>query len=501
VVIDGAYKAPREINFWTGLVMALLVLALSLTGYLLPWDQKGFWATRVATNIAAITPLFGPTLQRLIVGGPDYGHLTLTRFFALHAGIIPATLSALIVGHIFLFRRHGLTARSPHRGPDEKFWPDQVLRDAVACLAVLATGLFLIVYPRLGHPGAPLGAELGAPADPSEPFSAARPQSYFLFLFQLLKYFPGKTEILGAMVLPSLALAVLFAMPFCGRRKLGHGGNVVFLFLLLLGVAWLTERAIVQDRNDPNYFQAVREADAEADRVVVLANSPRGIPATGAVTLLREDPLTRGPKLFARNCASCHRFGGLDGTGRPVKDPEVAADLQGFAGREWLAGLLDPEKIGSAHYFGGTKFKDGKMAKFLVKDIAKFGPAQKDQLREVILALSAEAQLKSQRTADARDAAAIVEGRSLLTNGVMRCTECHQFQKPDEDATAPDLTGYGSRAWIISLVTNPKHPRFYGQRNDRMPAFGDDHLLEPQEIGLIADWLRGDWYEPGQASP
>ncbi|MHB8524351.1 MAG: cytochrome b N-terminal domain-containing protein [Limisphaerales bacterium] len=500
VVIDGAYKAPRELNFWTGLVMLLLVLSLSLTGYLLPWDQKGFWATRVATNIAAITPLIGPALQRLIIGGPDYGHLTLTRFFALHAGVVPGAILVLLVGHIFLFRRHGITARDPRRGPDEKFWPDQVLKDAVACLAVLATALFLIVYPRLFHPAAPLGADLGAPADLSEPYPAARPEWYFLFLFQLLKYFPGKTEILGAMVLPSVVLAALFAMPFLGRRKPGHYFNLAFLFALLLSVAWLTYGAIRQDRHDPDYQEAVREADANAERVVVLAKSPRGIPATGAVTLLREDPLTRGPKLFAKNCANCHRFDGHDGTGHPVKDPPAAADLKTFASRAWIAGLLDPDKIVEAHYFGGTKFKDGKMAKFLSKDVAGFSPPQKEELRKAVLALSAEAQLRSQRVADERDAAAIVEGRALLASSDMRCTECHQFRKPDPDTTGPDLTGYGSREWIIGMITSPKHPRFYGRRNDRMPAFGDDNILDAQTIGILADWLRGDWYEPDEAA-
>src|SRR5687768_10225464 len=69
VVIDGAYKAPREVNFWCGLLLLMLVLGLSLTGYLLPWDQKGYWATKVATNIAGITPVIGPWLQKLVVGG------------------------------------------------------------------------------------------------------------------------------------------------------------------------------------------------------------------------------------------------------------------------------------------------------------------------------------------------------------------------------------------------------------------------------------------------
>ncbi|HKX63377.1 MAG TPA: cytochrome bc complex cytochrome b subunit, partial [Verrucomicrobiae bacterium] len=188
VVIDGAYKAPREVNFWFGIGLLLLVMGLSLTGYLLPWDQKGYWATKVATSIAAITPLIGPELQKLIVGGAEYGHHTLTRFFALHAGVLPGAVIALIVAHIYLFRRHGLTPKEPRRKPDEAFWPEQVLKDAVACLAVLAVVLFLTIR---------YGADLGAPADPAENYAAARPEWYFLFLFQLLKYFPGSSEIIG----------------------------------------------------------------------------------------------------------------------------------------------------------------------------------------------------------------------------------------------------------------------------------------------------------------
>ncbi len=69
VVIDGAYRAPREVNFWLGLILMLIVLSLSLTGYLLPWDQKGYWATRVATNLMGIVPVIGPQLQKLVVGG------------------------------------------------------------------------------------------------------------------------------------------------------------------------------------------------------------------------------------------------------------------------------------------------------------------------------------------------------------------------------------------------------------------------------------------------
>jgi len=72
----------------------------------------------------------------------------------------------------------------------------------------------------------------------------------------------------------------------------------------------------------------------------------------------------------------------------------------------------------------------------------------------------------------------------------------HAFRKPDEDASAPDLTGYGSRQGMIAFINNPAHARFYGKRNDRMPAFGAEKMLEPKSIEMVVDWLRGDWFEP-----
>ena len=488
VVIDGAYKAPREVNYWFGLLLLLLVLGLGLTGYLLPWDQKGYWATKVATSIAAITPVFGEQLQKLIIGGSDYGHHTLTRFFALHAGVLPAAIVVLLVGHIYLFRRHGITAKEPKKKPDAAFWPDQVFRDAVACLAVLATVLFLVIRTR--------GAELTAPADPSEPYSAARPEWYFLFLFQLLKYFPGGTEIWGAIIIPTLVLLVVFAIPFLGKWRLGHRFNLGLLWSLLAGIGLLTWLAMAEDRRNPDYVTGLAQAQREAHRVVVLAQSPTGIPPTGAVGLLRADPLTQGPKLFARNCASCHRYDGHDGLGHTPQDPQSAPELKGFGSREWLAGLLDPKQVSASNYFGGTKFADGKMAKFVKKTFTDADAAKMDELKKVIAAVSAEAALRSQTNADQRDAALIVQGRVLAAGEDMRCTECHQFRKKDEDATGPDLTGWGSREWLVGILANPKHERFYGKKNDRMPAFAEDQILDASAIGMIADWLRGDWYEP-----
>ncbi|HAV63513.1 MAG TPA: menaquinol-cytochrome C reductase [Verrucomicrobiales bacterium] len=492
VVIDGAYKAPREVNFWTGILLLLLVMGLSLTGYLLPWDQKGYWATKVATSIAAVAPVIGPDLQRLIVGGADYGHHTLTRFFALHAGVLPGLIIALIFGHIYLFRRHGVKSKRPHRRPDAPFWPDQVFCDVVACLAILAAVLFLTFWTH--------GAGLSSPADPAEQYEAARPEWYFMFLFEILKYFPASRDFLGlnlevwgAMILPGIVIGLIVAMPLIGRWRIGHRFNLGVLAMAfgIFGVfTWL---AYAKDAANPAFQIAKEEAERQSQRVLELARI-QGIPQTGALTLLHNDPLTQGPKLFAQHCASCHRFDGHDGTGREVQDPQSAPDLKGFASREWLTGFLDPEKILTAHYYGGTKFAErSRMVRFVERDVAEFDDAQKEMLRKVVIALSAEAQLPGQAEADAADAAVIAEGKKLLEHEDMRCTECHQFYFEDEDADAPNLTGYASREWIMSFIADPAHPRFYGDRNDRMPSFGKEETLNEKNIGLLADWLRGDW--------
>ena len=168
ILIDGAYKAPREVNFWTGLILLLLILAISLTGYLLPWDQKGYWATKVATNLAGVVPFFGEHIQRVIVGGPDYGHHTLTRFFALHAGFLPGLVILVIVGHIYLFRKHGITPAHPGKKKrrDGWFWPDQIFRDAVA-LPRRSSGRrdpgFVASWSRTNRSGQP-GGTISGPA-------------------------------------------------------------------------------------------------------------------------------------------------------------------------------------------------------------------------------------------------------------------------------------------------------------------------------------------------
>ncbi|MBW3533705.1 MAG: cytochrome b N-terminal domain-containing protein [Gemmatimonadetes bacterium] len=491
VVIDGAYRAPREINFWFGLILLMLVMGMSLTGYLLPWDQKGYWATKVATSIAAVTPVVGPALQRMLIGGAEYGHHTLTRFFAIHAGLLPLLTILLVLGHIYLFRYHGITPKKPARGPDARFWPDQLFRDAVAALALMAAVMFLVIWSG--------GAHLGAPADPTEPYAAARPEWSFMFLFQWLKYFPAGTEVIGAHVVPGLVLLVVALMPIIGRWRLGHGFNIGLLVALLLGVGLLTRQAYSEDARDPDFQLARSDAEATAARIAALAGSPEGIPAAGALSLLRGDPLTQGPRIFAANCASCHTYDGHDGLGSPPEEEPSASDLQGFASREWLEGLFDRERIGTPEYFGATAHRRGDMVRFVTRVVPTFERADVDR---VIMALSAEAHLPYQSEADSAEFDSILEGRELLVSEAMRCTECHRYRGVgEEDPDGPVLTGYGSREWLTGMIRDPEHPDYYGEDNDGMPRFGVEESLTDEQIGLVADWLRQDWALPMAVFP
>ena len=114
VLLHGAYKYPREVTWFTGVGLLLLVLGFGFTGYLLPWDQKAFWATTIGTRIAGVAPLVGEAILRVMRGGPELSAVTLARFFGAHVWILPGGLLTLLVIHLYLVIRIGITA-SPSR--------------------------------------------------------------------------------------------------------------------------------------------------------------------------------------------------------------------------------------------------------------------------------------------------------------------------------------------------------------------------------------------------
>jgi len=110
VILYGAYKYPREVTWFTGVLLLLIVVGFGFTGYLLPWDQKAFWATTVGTLIAGTPPWIGDWVLRVIRGGQDLSAITLARFFGVHVWVLPAALSILIAVHLYLVVKIGISA-------------------------------------------------------------------------------------------------------------------------------------------------------------------------------------------------------------------------------------------------------------------------------------------------------------------------------------------------------------------------------------------------------
>ena len=508
VIIDGAYRAPREINFWLGLILAQIVLALSLTGYLLPWDQKGYYATQVTTNIVGATPFVGQKLQELAQGGTQYGHHTLTRFFAMHAGVLPGLLVGFLALHIYVFRRHGLTVAKGGRTATAKFWPDQILRDAVACLGVLSVVLLLAIFK---------GAELGAPANPAEVYSAARPEWYFLSLFRFLRFEAVEHYGLafGAIYVPGAILGVITLMPLIAMIRGGHVLNVMFMWLLAAAVVGLTGLAWYEDRTDSEFQAALKEAHRDGDRVVELAQGPTKIPVTGAGTLLAEDPYTQGPRIFAKHCSSCHRFDNHNGRGVKVvtRNPETGAanptpatapDLGKFGTRDWWHAILTDFENHFASTSGSdydleTSASEGMVSWFRESQEVINNPANKDDVAAMVEFLVAQ----SQRPDLEIDEAKYGRGEEILSSGeltdgsITTCDSCHggvggDFELGTDNGGIPELQGYGSKAWLTAFINHPGDPQFYGD-NNHMPRFSDK--LSPHELELLVRFLIRD-YQP-----
>src|SRR5437763_4755651 len=209
VFLWGAYKKPRETTWMVGVLLLLLTLAYGLTGYLLPWDNRAYCGTVVTTQIAAMAPGLGPYATRLLGGGGSVGVVTFARFYALHVLLLPPATMLLIALHVFLVRKHGVAPAPGDEGlPKKKFYPQQVFKDTVAIFIAFAILFVLAIAARV---------PLEQVADPTDTSYIPRPEWYFLFLFQTLKLFEGPLEVVGAVVLPTLAILTLFLAPFIDR--------------------------------------------------------------------------------------------------------------------------------------------------------------------------------------------------------------------------------------------------------------------------------------------
>jgi ubiquinol-cytochrome c reductase cytochrome b subunit len=523
LIISGLYRPPREFVFWTALLMCLCALALLLTGDLLAWSQNSRAATQVRTSFLLLLPGIGQSLYKIAIGGPEFGHLTLTRFLAMHIGLFAGGFFLLLLLNRFFARRAEIAAMTQchekstayesgenyaekDRQKPQEQGPGlncQGWRNAVAGLLVLVVVLTLAL--RHGASGDGAGVALGSPADPDPAnfYSAARPEWAFRGLYEFAHLFPGEIAIVPIFIVPGLLLVFFLIMPFIGRTGVGHCINIFATLLLLSGIVFLSYRSYAKDAADPYQQNALAQEQWRAERTIRLARS-KSIPVAGALSLLRNDDLAQARNIYKQQCAICHNASDRDGSGIMAMESS-APNLHGFASRDWIAGLLDPKTIVGPNFYGDTKLRKDAMANFVKDNLGVLDEEDKNSLRKVVIALSAEAQLPSQREIDAKDAAIIEEGRNSLTD-VFSCTDCHKFRDKGKLGAAPDLTGYGSAQWTAAMIGNPKSKRFFGDKNDRMISYSETgnpakDILSGQSIRLLSDWLRGQLSESEADKP
>jgi len=236
-----AYRTPRELTWISGFLMLLLAMGFGFSGYLLPWNKLAYFATRVGTDIAGAVPLIGGFLVRFLRGGDHVTGGTLSRFYGWHVAILPAVTTFLLILHLVLVQRQGMSVPVPlEKKPAGlgrmPFVPDFLLRDLFGwtlALAVLASLAALFPW------------ELGGKADPFAPaFANIKPEWYFMFMFQTLKFVPGgatlgiENEAIAILIFGAVGLLVLL-VPFLDRGIKRQGRSPGFTVLGVLGLGFI----------------------------------------------------------------------------------------------------------------------------------------------------------------------------------------------------------------------------------------------------------------------
>jgi ubiquinol-cytochrome c reductase cytochrome b subunit len=334
VLIFGAYKSPRELQWVVGVLLLLVTLVLGLTGYLLPWDMDAYFASQVSLNITGLAPIAGPFIQHIAQGGGSMGTATINRFFGLHVWLMPAVLVALVGAHLAIFRHNGAAGpvvEDPRTLRSGRFWPDQMFMDGFFSLIIFIVICFLaLVAPPY----------LDAKADPTK-FFVPYPAWYFLSLFGLLALVPPEihlgpitigTELIATIIVPTLFLVVVLLLPwldrstgrsFRGRAGLLWGTTIVVIGIVVLSIYGQVTTMIKQAAAPPSPPESVVLSAASAPAAA--AGAPGAIPAAaaGVANASSASANGAGASVFSQNCSSCH---GAAGQGVPGSFPPLAGN-------------------------------------------------------------------------------------------------------------------------------------------------------------------------------
>lgn len=315
----GSYKGHRELVWLAGCVLLTLMLGMAFTGYLLPWDQKAYFATTVGTNILSEVPLVGNAVKRLLRGGTEMGTLTLSRFFVLHVFLIPAGIFAFVAAHVYAFRKAG-AAGPPSEDPvhpklpAETFYPKQLVMDVgFAMLIIVALGFAAYFAPT----------ELGPKADPSDTQFLPRPEWYYIPVFQYLKYWHGSTSLIGILIIPGILGLLLVGLPFFDhsleRRPWKRPLSVGLFTIVLLSLGFLGVVSHREDTRNPGVAAQLKIQHEDTEKFMAAKFEPESAGAAAQPAQPATDPAAvHGKEIFeGQGCNACHGEGGAGTAAAP----------------------------------------------------------------------------------------------------------------------------------------------------------------------------------------
>lgn len=446
----GAYKAERRWTWIVGVGLLGVVLAFGFTGYLLPWDMKAYFGTRVGANIAGYTPVVGPFIRRFLLGGEEIGELTLPRFYALHVLVLPLALLALVALHLFLVRLYGITApwrRTDEPAPEgETFFPGQALRDSIVALTALLILLALAWQ---------FGGNLGEKADPTTTTFAPHPEWYFLGLQQLLRYFQGPYQVIGTVVIPLGGLLLLLLVPFIDRnpeRRLRR--RPIALTVAVLGVlatVGLTLEGYRQlELERAELARVAEEMDSEAAEEDAPAEAAPETPEEAETSMeFVDDPgvASFGESLYETlKCAECHLGPSV---GRDENIPP-ALDYAGNRFRpEWMMDYL--ENVPRRRFDSRGRPPTMRMPDY------RFRPHELRGMTAYLMSLKQPELFEFPDVTFDEPTGEEIEAGLQLFRGET-CLHCHQLDGQG-DNTAPALDGVGSRLtpeFIYAMILKPQ---------------------------------------------
>ena len=438
VALWGAYKRPREVTWLLGVVLLLLVLGFGLTGYLLPWDNRSYWATVVTIQIAGLAPVVGSYLMRFL-GSADgsVGIATFSRFYSLHVVVLPAITAMMVAFHIYLVRKHGVTPDPEDaRRPPKKFYPGQAVKDATAIFAAFVLLFVLAVA---------VEAPLERLADPTDNTYVPRPEWYFLFLFQTLTFFEGSWEVVGAIVLPTMAIVGLLLVPFLDRdrvkgiRRRGMAMGVVGL--AAVGWAALTIGAIANTPATSGPEERVGYAtEAEAGGWKQLTP----VELAGRACYRRE------------KCATCHNLS----EGEPKMGPTLATVAERKSADWMIKHFKNPSSVVPGSPMPAVQISD-----------------------ELLNCLSAFLLKVTPQNAAAIEATPGYAMQGAMIYQMNMCGSCHMVNGMGQ-SVGPPLNGVGQRRTEDWLVEHFRDPQKF-EPTSTMPPYD----FPPDEMEAIVAYL------------